>query len=87
MVKLICVAEDGTEIEVWIDDDTGYVENLEDKVDGLEYELDAAIDLMARVCSGKQSVHNMGEWISLNFPKFRERLPAQMQAKPPNHKE
>lgn len=60
---------------------------MEDKIDGLESELDSAIDLMVRVARGEQTVHNMGEWVSLNFPKFRDRLPAAMQATPPTQQE
>ena len=57
--------------------------DLLDEIEALECELNMAIDLMARVASRKQTVFRMGEWVSLNFPKFRDKLPKRMQALPP----
>jgi hypothetical protein len=57
--------------------------SLQDKVDGLESDLQSAVDLMVRVARGEQTVQGMGEWISLNYPKHREQLPAAMRALPP----
>jgi len=59
------------------------LQELQDKVDGLECDLASAVDLMTRVARGEQTVHAMGEWISLNYPKYRERLPEHMRALPP----
>jgi len=56
--------------------------DLQDTVDGLEAELDSAIDLMIRVAHGEQTVQAMGEWVSLNFPKRRVDLPNDMQVSP-----
>ncbi len=56
----------------------------EGKIEALEWELKEAVDLMARVAAGTQTIQNMGEWVSLNFPEFRDKLPKQMQAVPPN---
>ncbi len=58
-------------------------ERLRDKVDGLEADLSSALDLMVRVASGQQSVHKMGEWLSLNYPSVREKLPVEMRTIPP----
>ena len=60
--------------------------NLHDKVDGLTEDLNAALDLMARVASGKQTVMAMGEWLSLNYPSLRHKLPKAMRIKPPKRK-
>ncbi len=59
------------------------LQGLQDKVDGLESNLQSALDLMVRVARGEQTVHRMGEWVSLNYPKCRERLPELMRALPP----
>ena len=59
------------------------LQNLQDKVDGLESDLHSAVDLMVRVARGEQTIQRMGEWLSLNYPKYRQRLPEQMRALPP----
>lgn len=59
------------------------LQDLQDKVDGLEADLQSAIDLMVRVARGEQTVQGMGECLSLNYPKHRERLPEPMRALPP----
>lgn len=59
---------------------------LSDKVDGLTSDLEAALDLMTRVASGKQTVAKMGQWISLNYPELRDKLPKAMRIKPPKRK-
>lgn len=56
---------------------------LQDKVDGLEADLQSAVDLMVRVACGEQTVQRMGEWLSLNYPKQRDRLPELMRTLPP----
>lgn len=63
--------KDGTEITVSADP----LENALGKAAGLEEELDYAVDLMVRVARGEQTVERMAEWVSMNFPKFRDRLP------------
>ena len=57
--------------------------DLIDEIEALECELDMAVELMARVVRRKQTVHAMGEWVSLNFPKFRDQLPKAMRVLPP----
>jgi len=59
------------------------LQDLQDKVDGLESDLQSAVDLMVRVARGEQTVQKMGEWLSLNYPKHRERLPEHMRTLPP----
>lgn len=59
---------------------------IEEELDtntGLSFELDTAIDLMVRVARGEQTVEEMGKWVSLNFPKFRNRLPEALREVPP----
>lgn len=59
------------------------LQDLQDRVDGLESDLQSAVDLMVRVACGEQTVQAMGEWLSLNYPNHRERLPEQMRTLPP----
>ncbi len=59
------------------------LQDLEDEVDHLRSELQEALALMVRVARGEQTVQGMGELVSLNYPKFRERLPEAMRALPP----
>lgn len=58
-------------------------EDLIDTVEGLECDLDHCVELMVRVARGEQTVQRMGEWVSLNYPKYREQLPEQMRVLPP----
>jgi hypothetical protein len=52
------------------------------KASALEIELEWAVDLMVRVARGEQTVQRMGEWVSLNFPQERKRLPKKMRVTP-----
>ncbi len=61
-------------------------EDLIDEIQGLECGLNHAIELMCRVASGKQTLQAMGEWMSLNYPKYRHLLPKGMQVLPPTRK-
>ncbi len=62
--------KDCTEITVSADP----LVNALGKAAGLEWELNEAVDLMVRVARGEQTIERMAEWVSMNFPKFRDRL-------------
>ncbi len=61
-------------------------QDLIDEIEGLECDLDAAVELMVRVARGKQTIQAMGEWVSLNYPKYRDQLPEAMRALPPRRR-
>ena len=57
-------------------------QDLIDEIQGLECDLDSAVELMARAARGEQTIEAMGEWVSLNYPKYRGQLPEAMRALP-----
>ena len=61
-------------------------EDLIDKIQGMECDLDSALDLMVRVARGEQTTDEMGRWVSLNYPKYRERLPEHLRELPPKRR-
>jgi hypothetical protein len=63
--------------------DTCSREDLIDEIQALECDLDYCLELMVKVASGNQTTDEMGKWVSLNYPKFRERLPERLRELPP----
>ena len=48
--------------------------------------LENALKLMVRVTTGDATVEGMGEWISLNYPEYRDLLPKHLRVLPPTRK-
>jgi len=61
-------------------------DGLVDELQGMECDLEHAVELMCRVASGRQTLQAMGEWVSLNYPKYRDMLPQEMRALPPKRR-
>ncbi len=61
-------------------------EDLLDKIQGMDCDMDSAIDLMVRVARGEQTTDEMGKWVSLNYPKFRVKLPERLRELPPKRR-
>jgi hypothetical protein len=54
-----------------------------DRAESLQEDLQSTLSLMVRVARGEQTVYEMGQWVSLNYPSWRHQLPASMRATPP----
>lgn len=55
------------------------MDELLDKIDGLESELDACLEVLVRRIRGEADLASAAEWVRLNYPKFR--LTTQPEAK------
>jgi hypothetical protein len=44
-------------------------DQLQDRVDGLQSDLEAAIAVMWRRVNGEADIDSMGEWLDLNYPQ------------------
>jgi hypothetical protein len=62
---------------------TGTLLEVSQNLEGFEADLEAALDLMVRVASKKQTTDEMGRWVSLNYPQYRKRLPKELRELPP----
>lgn len=51
--------------------------------DGIKDDLAKALEVMVGVARGEQTVQRMGEFISLNYPEYRNLLPELMRILPP----
>ena len=70
----------------WQDTERYTREDLLDTIQGMECDLEAAVELMAKVASGKQTADEMGRWVSLNYPYYRETLPEHLRELPQRRK-
>ena len=71
----------------WSKVDTYTRQDLIDTIEGMECDLESCVNLMVRVASGKQTTDEMGRWVSLNYPKFSDRLPAHLRELPPRRRQ